>query len=46
MKKMRKYKVEVAIVGAGPAGLTAAIEAANAGVKEVLLIDENAKAGG
>ncbi len=43
---MREYKVEVAIVGAGPAGLVAATEAVNAGVKRVLLIDENVKAGG
>jgi NADPH-dependent 2,4-dienoyl-CoA reductase/sulfur reductase-like enzyme len=33
------------VVGAGPAGLAAAIEAASAGVR-VLLIDENAKPGG
>ena len=36
---------ELAIVGAGPAGLSAAIEAAQAGV-HVTLIDENQKAGG
>lgn len=36
---------ELVIVGAGPAGLSAAIEAAQCGAK-VLLIDENAKAGG
>ena len=36
---------EFAIVGAGPAGLAAAIAAASAGV-HVLLIDENAKPGG
>ena len=38
-------KTELAIVGAGPAGLSAAIEARNAGV-DVLLIDENARPGG
>ena len=38
-------RVELAIVGAGPAGLSAAIEAAKAGV-HVVLIDENEKAGG
>ena len=38
-------EAELAIVGAGPAGLSAAIEAAKAGVK-VLLCDENPKAGG
>lgn len=46
MKKMREHKVEVAVVGAGPAGLAATLEVASAGVKRVLLIDENAKAGG
>ncbi len=46
MKKMREHKVEVAVVGAGPAGLAATLEVASAGVKGVLLIDENAKAGG
>lgn len=38
-------KTELAIVGAGPAGLSAAIEARQAGV-DVLLIDENARPGG
>lgn len=38
-------EVELAIVGAGPAGLSAAIEARKAGV-DVLLIDENARPGG
>ena len=38
-------KTELAIVGAGPAGLSAAIEAGRAGA-DVLLIDENAQAGG
>jgi NADPH-dependent 2,4-dienoyl-CoA reductase/sulfur reductase-like enzyme len=38
-------KKEIVIVGGGPAGLGAAIEAAKAGAK-VLLIDENRRAGG
>jgi thioredoxin reductase len=38
-------EIELAIVGAGPAGLSAAIEARKAGV-DVLLIDENARPGG
>ena len=38
-------KVELAVIGGGPAGLCAAIEAAKNGV-EVLVIDENKKAGG
>jgi len=38
-------ETELAIVGAGPAGLSAAVEAAGAGV-QVTLIDENPKPGG
>lgn len=37
---------EFAVVGAGPAGLSGAIAAAKAGVREVVVIDENAKPGG
>ena len=40
---MRKY--EVVVIGAGPAGLSAAIECAKAGAK-VLVIDENNQPGG
>jgi thioredoxin reductase len=36
---------DIVVVGSGPAGLSAAIEAANCGSK-VLLVDENAKPGG
>ena len=39
------YKTEVLVIGAGPAGLGAAITAAQYGA-DVLLIDENKKAGG
>lgn len=38
-------KKELVVIGGGPSGLSAAIEAAKAGV-EVLVIDSNAKAGG
>ena len=38
-------QTELAVVGAGPAGLSGAIEAAQAGV-QVTLIDENSKPGG
>lgn len=38
-------KTQVVVIGAGPAGLAAAIEAARAGAK-VTLLDENAKPGG
>jgi NADPH-dependent 2,4-dienoyl-CoA reductase/sulfur reductase-like enzyme len=37
--------VEVAVIGAGPAGLAASIEAAKQGA-EVVLIDENNRPGG
>lgn len=40
---MKRY--ELIVVGAGPAGLSAAIEAAKSGV-EVIVIDENQKPGG
>jgi len=36
---------EILVIGAGPAGLSAAIEAASAGAR-VLLVDENSKPGG
>ncbi len=39
------YTTDIAVVGAGPAGLSAAIEGAKAGA-QVLLLDENAKPGG
>ena len=39
------YKTDILVVGSGPAGLGAAIEAAKAGAR-VLLVDENIKAGG
>lgn len=38
-------KIELAVIGSGPAGLSAAIEAAKYGT-EVILIDENKEAGG
>lgn len=42
---MKKFETEIAIIGAGSAGLSAAIQAANAGAK-VLVIDENKRPGG
>lgn len=42
----REMEYEFAVIGAGPAGLSGAIEAAKAGVNEVVVIDENAKPGG
>ena len=40
---MKRY--ELIVIGAGPAGLSAAIEAAKAGM-EVIVFDENARPGG
>src|SRR5437660_8968187 len=42
---MRTERVDLAVVGAGPAGLSAALEA-NAAGAEVLVIDENDQPGG
>ncbi|MFZ5967945.1 MAG: NAD(P)/FAD-dependent oxidoreductase [Bacillota bacterium] len=39
------HEVPIAVIGGGPAGLSAAVEAAKAGAK-VLVIDENGKPGG
>ena len=42
---MRQITTDVAVIGAGPAGLSAAYQAARAGAK-VTLIDENKRPGG
>jgi thioredoxin reductase len=42
---MKRYDTELAVIGAGPAGMCAAIEAAKLGV-ETTIIDENPKPGG
>ncbi|UCB47559.1 MAG: FAD-dependent oxidoreductase, partial [Spirochaetota bacterium] len=42
---MKTYTTELAIIGAGPAGLGAAIEAAKSGI-ETTIIDENMRPGG
>jgi len=43
---MQQQACQVAIVGAGPAGLACAIHLRQLGVKEVLLIEREAAAGG
>lgn len=45
MKKRIEKKTQIAVIGAGPAGLSAAITAARAG-KEVLLLERNGYLGG
>lgn len=42
---MKTFEREIVVIGAGPAGLCAAIEARKAGA-QVLLVDENARPGG
>ncbi len=42
---MKQYKVEIAVIGGGSAGLSAAVQAASAGA-QVLVIDENKRPGG
>ena len=39
-------KKELLVIGAGPAGLAAAIEAAKGGVKDMLVVDLNMRPGG
>lgn len=43
--KVEMKEVDILVIGAGPAGMSAAIEAGNAGAK-VLLVDENPRLGG
>ena len=45
MKKSLEFKTDIAVIGAGPAGLSAAITAARLG-KRVLLIEKNGYLGG
>ena len=45
MDKIAQLRCDVAVVGAGPAGIAAALTAAESGSK-VVLIDDNARAGG
>ncbi|HJL53131.1 MAG TPA: FAD-dependent oxidoreductase, partial [Arenicellales bacterium] len=45
MTGIKQDTTEIAIVGAGPAGVSAAVTAARAGAK-VTLVDESASAGG
>ena len=45
MKRQIELKTEILVIGAGPAGLSAAITAARAG-KKVLLVEKNGYLGG
>lgn len=44
--KVIEHNVEVLIIGAGPAGLSAAIELAGNGIKNILIVDREKQAGG
>jgi len=43
---MKRVYVDIAVIGAGPAGLAAALEAHRLGVKRVLLVERDAELGG
>jgi NADPH-dependent 2,4-dienoyl-CoA reductase/sulfur reductase-like enzyme len=43
---MKKSRADVAVIGAGPAGLAAALEAKREGVEKVLLLERDADLGG
>ncbi|MEW6354879.1 MAG: FAD-dependent oxidoreductase [Planctomycetota bacterium] len=43
---MKKMSVDIAVIGAGPAGLAAALEARTAGVDDVLVIERDERIGG
>lgn len=44
--KQKMTKCDIVVIGAGPAGLAAALAAYNAGVKDVLIIERDKEAGG
>ncbi|MCD5416749.1 FAD-dependent oxidoreductase, partial [Candidatus Bipolaricaulota bacterium] len=43
---MRRKKIDVVIIGAGPAGLAAAVAVKRSGVKDLLLVERNDFLGG
>ena len=43
---MREIKCDVAIIGAGPAGLAAAVSAKRSGAENVLVIERDTASGG
>ena len=43
---MRKLKVDIAVVGGGPAGMAAAVAAYDAGVKNILILEREQSLGG
>ncbi|MCB2289847.1 NAD(P)/FAD-dependent oxidoreductase [Clostridium sp. CS001] len=43
---MKEYKVDVAVIGGGPAGLAAALEAKRQGTKQVMILERDYQLGG
>lgn len=43
---MKKYKYELVIIGGGPAGMSAAVEAAEQGIEKILMIERDSQLGG
>ena len=43
---MKKMKVDLAVIGGGPAGMAAALEAKRQGVEKVIIIERDKKLGG
>ncbi len=46
MKDVREIKKDIVIIGAGPAGLAAAVAAADTGVKDIVILERDVCAGG
>lgn len=43
---MKKYEIDIAVIGGGPAGMAAALEADRLGVKKVFLLERDIELGG